>query len=152
MRNAAHQLIFVLLLIGLGACGGRQQMLSSTFSAVRAADDGFATWDRDHQDSIVTHATSLADGEAKLGAYRGDRARVEAAFVVAYKALAAALLDSDSSTVDVVEAASALYQAIAGLQGRPETSPATPSQPAAPTTTLGDGAAGSAAGSAPPAH
>ncbi len=112
-------------MIQLMACGSRQHLLSSTFAGVKAADDAFATWDRSHQDGIVSHATTLADGEAQLAAYRADRARVEAAFVVAYKALAAALLDSDSSTTAVLAAAADLYRAIEALRAPPAPSPGT---------------------------
>jgi len=132
MRNAAHQLIFVIALLSSGSgCGGRQHTLSASMLGVDAAGVAFTTWDTEHQDALVASATSIADGQAKLGEYRAARAKIEAAFAVAYRALAAAALDKDSPMKAALDAVKALDEAIASLRGPLEPSPA-PTKPPRP--------------------
>src|SRR3990167_4760740 len=95
-RNCVALGVLVFL---LAACGPsiREKALATTFAGLNAARDGFLTWDKEHQETIVrdTYAAGgpRADATRKLADYRRQAAKVDHAFVVAYSALAAAALD-----------------------------------------------------------
>lgn len=129
-----------LALVILTACGPsqRQRTLNLSFTAANAAKAGFEAWDAEHQTTLVTSATSLADGQAKLAHYRQARAVVVEAFALTYAALAAGAIDSKTPTLRVLGALQQLVDAIATLQGRPGTSapaPATSTAVPAPAAT-----------------
>lgn len=108
--------IIPVLLILAACAGGKDAVLTSTLAGVNAARDAFVAWDADHQSKIVDGATGLADGQAKLAAYRKDRAKASAAFVAAYGAISIASINgSGESYVAAVGAAHALLQALRTL-------------------------------------
>jgi hypothetical protein len=90
--------LLVALVVGCGA-SQREATLRTSFVTVNAAKDGFAAWDQAHQAALVDEATSLSDGQAKLAAYRASRERVDAAFEVAYRAVAFAAV-TDGGTAE----------------------------------------------------
>lgn len=110
-----------LILVALVACSAtaRHTALSTTTASLDAAEVAFVAYDGEHQLSIVA-ACPVADGkpacEAKLLAYRADRAKFLAAIVPAYNAVKAAWkLDTSASLATALAAAVAVEQAIAAL-------------------------------------
>ncbi len=80
-----------------GGCAASQRRdnLHAQLVSVNVARDGFVEWDALHQLEIVSGATTLADGQARLVTYRGARVQITNAFELAYRALAVAALNSD---------------------------------------------------------
>lgn len=129
----------VLFLLVLACCSGRQKAidtaergLATAVSATKAAREAFGWYNADQQLVIARTATSRADGEAKLAAYRARRAPVFLAFAAASSALTAAASalslaaasDADLATaIDLtaraLRAALAVRDAVARLQGAP---------------------------------
>ncbi len=111
----------LLIIIVLAACGAsaRERTLKSTYVTLAAAQAGFETYDREHQETIAKTATSEAAGLAQLAEYHARRAPVLDAFEIAYRTLAAAAIVSDDpkSTDAAVKAAKQLEGAIAKLTG-----------------------------------
>lgn len=110
-----------LILIALVACSAtaRHTALSTTTASLDAAQVTFVAYDGEHQLAIVA-ACPVADGkpacEAQLAAYRAERAKVLAAVVGAYRAVAAAWkLDNAASLATALAAGAAVEQAIAAL-------------------------------------
>lgn len=116
MKVAVFALL-VALVVGCGA-SQREATLRTSFVTVNAAKDGFAAWDQAHQAALVDEATSLSDGQAKLAAYRASRERVDAAFEVAYRAVAFAAVTDGAPLSQVIAAVEALHAAIAALRER----------------------------------
>jgi hypothetical protein len=115
-----HALFVVLFGFHLLACGpnAKQKTLTTTLTGLNAARDGFIAWDNTHQQNIVKKATSLADGQAKLKTYRAKRAKLEAGFAVAYKAVATAALDlKQENLLIALSAVVELYADIRALLG-----------------------------------
>lgn len=107
--RTAHAVVFLTFLV---ACGpnARQKALATSFAALNAAHEGFVTWDAQHQQDIVAHATSLADGQAVLAKYREDRDPITRGFFVAYAAFSVALAgDTDAHVAAALQAAAQLY-------------------------------------------
>ncbi len=111
----------LLVCVAASGCGGAQRaaadraptMLATTLEAVDAASKGFLAWDEAHQTVIAETATSAADYQAKITAYRRQREEVVAALTAAYGAIAAAatavaLLDQPGGHVDQVVLVAAL--------------------------------------------
>jgi hypothetical protein len=133
MRALTTFILLVALTLGCGA-SQRESTLRTSFVSVNAVRDGFAAWDQAHQAGIVQSATSLADGQAKLAAYRAARERVDAAFQVAYRAVAFAAVTEDAPLSQVLTALAELQAAVVALrEHQPAPSAAAPA-PAAPTT------------------
>lgn len=100
------------------ACAHPPSPLKVAMVTLTAASDGFTAWDKAHQMDIVAKATSEADGQAKLGAYRARRGVAMAAVEQAYRAIAAAaLLKADKTNAIIFAQAAA--KALADLQGAP---------------------------------
>jgi len=102
-----------LALIGLFviACGAssRQTTIRDTFIATQAASVAFIAFDREHQQAIVSAATSKADGAAALEAYRAKSARVAEAFTAVWISIgAAATANDDPSFSGMLRAALSL--------------------------------------------
>lgn len=83
----------------------RQTTLKTTLVTVDAARDAFAAFDTTIEQSIVAQATSVADGEAKLAAYRADRTKIRTYFATAYHAIAAAAIANDDQSITSMQAA-----------------------------------------------
>lgn len=132
MKALLTLLAFAALVAGCGA-SQRETTLRTSFVTINAAKDGFASWDQSHQAALVDAATSLSDGQAKLVAYRASRERVDAAFEVAYRAVAFAAVTEGAPLSQVIAAVEALHAAIAVLRARLDGIPAAPTA-SAPAT------------------
>lgn len=99
------------------ACGpsSRGKALRASLVGVDASRDGFLAYDQEAQAKIVADATSLEEGRAALDTYRAERQKVVAAFEVAYRMIALALVDK-ADLPAVVEAAASLQDAIDSLR------------------------------------
>ena len=114
-----HAILFACLLLGAG-CNQDQRAntIRASIVAVDAARDGFVSWDRDHQMAIVDSATSRADGEAKLAAYRDQRQKVTDGFRLVYRALALAATQTDDPSLRAaLDEAAKLLLVITTLRG-----------------------------------
>lgn len=132
MKIVTTFLVLVALTLGCGA-SQRESTLRTSFVSINAVRDGFVSWDQAHQARLVQDATSLADGQAKLAAYRAARERVDAAFQIAYRAVAFAAVTEDAPLSQVLMALDALQAAVAALREHPP-APAAAEAAAAPTT------------------
>lgn len=108
-----------LLLVVLVACGAsaRETTIRTTYTGVTALQAGFLAWDLEHQRDLTRGVTTVADGLAKLDAYKTAREPVLKAFDVVYRALAAAAIVSDDpkSLPGAIAAADQLRLAICRL-------------------------------------
>ncbi len=110
--------LLVALAFSAPGCAHPPSPLKVAMVSLTAASDGFTAWDKAHQLEIVAKATSEADGQAKLGAYRARRTAAMAAVEQAYRAIAAAaLLKADKTNAIIFAQAAA--KALADLQGTP---------------------------------
>jgi hypothetical protein len=125
-RHASHARAWTIFLVVacLAACGpnARQTQLRGAFAGLSAASSGLVSWDAAHQAFIVEHATSAADGLAKLTAYKEARAKVVGSFAAGYHALASAAILGDDGPANLTTALAASAEAIAAweaLKGTP---------------------------------
>ena len=92
--------VMILALALVASCGAsaRQKAIRDTFVGVNVARASFVAWDANHQnviiDSCVSDGNEEAECQRRLTVYRADRGAVVEAFTLAYRALAAASLDS----------------------------------------------------------
>jgi len=116
------------LALQLSGCGAsqRQTALKTAFISVDAASAAFVEWDAHKQDQIVAGATDFNAGTEQLVLYRLKRERVYTAFVVAYRAIAAASTDKDAPLLGALANVEALYAAIVDLKGPSKPSPLPP--------------------------
>lgn len=115
--HSAGVLILVITCVSsTSACAAsKDEVLSKIMAGVTAAQTAFLAFDKEHQDQIVTDATSLEQGKAALAAYRDKRKVVATAFVAAYGALAAASLDPSTAS-GLAQAASTAQALLAALR------------------------------------
>jgi hypothetical protein len=125
-RRTAHARAWTIFLVlaCIAACGpnARQTQLRGAFAGLSAASGGLVSWDASHQAEIVAHATSAADGIAKLTAYKEARAKVVSAFAAGFHALASAAILGDAGPANLAAALAASAEAIAAweaLKGAP---------------------------------
>lgn len=107
--------LFATLLAVTSACSSSQRgkTIHATLVAVNAARDGFAAWDRQHQQDLVAAATFKDEARAAVDAYRARRELVVASFEVAYRAIAVAATQSDEiSLTAALTRAGELYNAL----------------------------------------
>lgn len=112
--------VLLSLVIALCGCGAsqRESSIRAAISALDVSATALATYDKEHQDSIVAGATSLDDGKAKLAAYRAKREVVRKAFVVAGAAIGvAATLNDDRSFAGMQLALKQVLDSIVALTG-----------------------------------
>lgn len=96
----------------------RTDTLRASVVAVNAARDGFASWDRQHQQEIVEHAPTREEAEGALTTYRDRRVPVVDGFETAYRALAIAATQTDDPSLKSALAVSGeLVDAIKRLMG-----------------------------------
>lgn len=94
----------------------RVETIQTSLLAVTSARDGFTTWDRVHQQTIVDAATSKEQGLALLADYREKRRPWIERFEVAFRALAVAATQTDEVSLSAAVAlATELVQAIEDL-------------------------------------
>jgi hypothetical protein len=110
----------VLILVGasLLACsaGTREKTISTTLTAITAADHALVTFDREHQLDIVAHAPDKATAKDELAAYRDGRDKVKDGLTGAYRAVAvAATVNNDQTLAAMLQAASILEQELKEL-------------------------------------
>lgn len=119
--------VLVLALALLACCGAsaRERAIRDSFTGVNVARSAFIDWDSRHQniiiDSCVADGNEEAECQRRLDAYRAARATVVEAFTFAYRALAAAALDSHTPLPTVLLVVGDLGKAIAALKGSLET-------------------------------
>lgn len=104
------------------ACSGnqRQRTLHTVLVSANVARDGFVSWDAAHQAQIVSSASSRAEAEIQLVAYRERRDKLVAEFERLYRALAtAATQDDRPSLVAAEELGRSLLVELAAIKGAP---------------------------------
>lgn|GEM_PF-4665811 len=104
------------------ACSGnqRQRTLHTVLVSANVARDGFVSWDAAHQAQIVSSASSRAEAEIRLVAYRERRDKLVAEFERLYRALAtAATQDDRPSLVAAEEFGRKLLVELAAIKGAP---------------------------------
>jgi|HubBroStandDraft_6_1064221.scaffolds.fasta_scaffold238091_2 hypothetical protein len=111
-HRAKLQWLTVLILVAClpFACSpsSQQKAISTTLTAVNAASAAFVTFDSQHQQDIVSQATSKEAGQAALASYRAEQTKVATLFAGAYRAIAAAATVVNSPNIDGMIAAAAL--------------------------------------------
>lgn len=109
----------LLLCLALVACGAsqRERTIKGALVAVNAARDGFLAFDAEKQAAIVASAPSLEAGHQALADYRTARAKVETAFVAAYRAISLAATLKDEPLAHLSSAAEQLRTALHDLTG-----------------------------------
>jgi hypothetical protein len=116
MQRKRYQFSCLALLVFVGACGAsRELVLAKTKAGLDAAREALVQYNAQHEDEIVTNATSHELGAKELADYRAKRANVTKVFVVAYGALAAASVDDNKSLVELIDTAKALVAALRDL-------------------------------------
>lgn len=107
--------ILAALVIAGCASSQRESTIKAALVSVDATRDAFVVHDQTKQAAIVAQATSLEQGRAELAAYRADRAKVDTAFSLAYRAIAVALTLNDEPSLAGVKAA--LQQVAEAISG-----------------------------------
>ena len=125
-RSLALFVATFLICLGLvavpSACGGdqRQRTLHAALVAANVARDGFVAWDAARQAQIISEASSRADAEAKLAAYRQRRDELVTGFERVYRAIATAATQSDRpSLVAAQELGRRLLADLEQIKGEP---------------------------------
>lgn len=111
--------VALVLLVLLVACGAsaRTKTLQATLVATNVARDTFLAASAKREDQIVEAATSKEAGRAELDAFRLSSVPVVEAFGIAYRAIAAAaLLDDSSSLAEATKAAGAVVSLVKELR------------------------------------
>lgn len=130
MRSLQSSLVLFLLTFALclglvaipSACNGNQRSrtLHAALIATNVARDGFVAWDAAHQAQLVESATSRAEAEAALAAYRGRRDKLISDFERVYRAIATAATQTDRpSLVEAEELGRRLLATIDSIKGEP---------------------------------
>lgn len=104
--------------LALLACGAsqRQDTIKAALVTTDASQAAYLAYDANRQAEIVAAATSLEQGRAALSKYRGDRSKVDAAFTVAYRAIAmAAMLSDDQSLISLQTAVADVVTIVTAL-------------------------------------
>lgn len=98
----------------------RQDTIAASLIAVNAARDGFTTWDRQHEQSLLDNTPTREEFDAKITAHRAETVKRLAAFELAYKALATAATQTDDpSLAAAIAQAAELVSQIKKLTGGP---------------------------------
>lgn len=104
--------------VALALCSGcagsqRTDTIKAALITADSARDGFLAYDRAHEMELVQQAVSADDARAKLIAYQTKRAKVDPMFALAYRAIAAAeLLNDDTSVTSMQSAIVSLLDAL----------------------------------------
>lgn len=132
LPRAGRLLSYVAALIGLAtivSCGpgAREKTLSTTWNVTKALEDGFYAWDLKHQEQLLREAPDEPTFEAQITAYRAarERAQVRDAFIVVYRLIGLASINTSTPLPDVIAALAKLKAAIEALQSiasQPESS------------------------------
>lgn len=102
-----------LLVLCLIACGASQRTttIKTALVSVDASRDAFLAFEGTAEQAIVASATSAADSNTKLAAFRADRAKINNLFNAAYHTIAAAATANDDQSVTSMQAAITLLVA-----------------------------------------
>lgn len=101
----------LLVLAFVAGCGAsaRQTTLEATLTALDGASATFVSYDKAHQESIVSAAPDKATATTQIAAYRVTQTKILTTLVVAYQALVKAWsLNDDPSLATAVADAAAL--------------------------------------------
>jgi len=108
-RGAARIGVLVTIALGLAVVnvvsfvgcspGVRTTTINTTFATLDAARASLDAYAKSHEDIIVQGSTSLADGQAKLAAFRTDVHKVNADIDTGYKLAGAAAAANDSGSL-----------------------------------------------------
>jgi DNA-binding LytR/AlgR family response regulator len=117
MRTCQAYLRHLVLFIAVvcPACGGSSKLraLQASKLAVDTIYTGMETFDRAHQIEIINGAKTRDEAITRIQAYRDQRAVIIEAFIVAYKALAAAAFDlSDLKYLEALAKAKDLVEEV----------------------------------------
>lgn len=103
------------LLLGCGTTA-REKTISTTLTAIKAADAAFRAWDAQHQHIIVIEAKDEPSGRAALDAYRTKQLEIERLFTATYAATAtAATVENDQTLQGLIAAALLLSKQLHAL-------------------------------------
>lgn len=107
---AAIAVVATITVVPFVACspGARTTTINTTVATLDAAQKSLQTYVQDHESTIVTGATSLADGQGKLATFRSAVNKVELAIATGYRAAAAATAANDDSTLTALSQAALL--------------------------------------------
>jgi hypothetical protein len=113
---ARRPLALLLALCLACTASAREKAIASTLATTDAARVAFVTFDANYQQGLLAKATDKPTLDKQLADYRGKQAKVEAAFALAYRAIAAAAtVNSDASLSGMVSAALILSQSLHDL-------------------------------------
>lgn len=101
-------LALVLALIVGCSPSERQKTLSTAYASVNAAAVAFVAYDDAHQAALVAEYNNPTDRMAALDGYRKKQAKVLAALLASFRAIAAALLVNDNPSLQTALAAVAI--------------------------------------------
>jgi len=114
----APAILAIAIVLSGCAASTRESAIRSAIAALDVSSTALVVYDKEHQESIVSGATSLDDGKAKLAAYRAKREVVRKAFVVAGAAIGvAATLNDDHSMAGMQLALKQVLDAVTALTG-----------------------------------
>jgi hypothetical protein len=109
-------LLVLALVVGCGA-SARQTTLEATLTALDGASAAFVSYDKAHQEPIVSNAPDKATATTQIAAYRVEQAKILTALTVAYQALAKAWSLNDSPSLSSAIAAAAALAALLHTKG-----------------------------------
>lgn len=116
-------LLLAMVCFALAATSGctkndRVDTLHATLVAVNAANDGFDTWDDQHQQELVAASKTRAEAEASVAAYQSKKAPILKVRDAVYKAIALAATQTDKLSLDAaITQAADMVTAIKNLMG-----------------------------------
>lgn len=110
--------VLIALLVGCGA-SAREKTIRTTYTGVVALHAAFTTWDLQHQRELTSGVQSVAEGLARLDAYKAKRQPVLDAIDGAIHALAAAAIlnDDPKSLPSAIAAAKETRSAVCAVTG-----------------------------------
>lgn len=118
MRRRGIALVGLACVLAACGAGARQRDVRTAFDALSAAQAGFTTYSRAHEEAIVAGAHSEAEGKTLLAAWRHQTDTVVHGFELAYATLALAALDPSLANLSAALAAAGdVYRALAALKG-----------------------------------
>lgn len=121
VKASGMSILFVVFAFGVAphtmACGSaRTKVINVTMVSADTANAAFVAFDAAKQDAIVKDATSLADGEKSLLAWRAKQTQVRVLFDNLYRAIAMAkMVDDDASVASMMRAAKLVQETLASL-------------------------------------
>lgn len=83
------------------ACSSSQRtkVIFATVATIDTAETSLEAYTKSHEAQLIASASSLADGQAQLAAFRSQVTKVETAIATGYKLAAAAALENDDPSL-----------------------------------------------------